>query len=269
MDPPVTDSLCQHSNLILVYVPFLQTNLDYGLPKVSQSAVARIKKQLFNNVAVKLVGSTFAKCTTCDTLQQFIGKSVKGSAEYVSFVKQRNSHLNHHASCRRVYHSWREESKRNKAEIICIIHDKMDTAKTAIPRMQVTTKLTSALGQLPMNVTGMVTHGHGDGAYAHYSTDLWPGDSNYTISSIARLLRRLEEPPIRVTGRLFPYEPANSFFEAMLRGKSRCMDILPDVIPNHGTASVPLPKQLYLQLDNSAKDNKNQFLMAFLSLLTH
>ena len=29
----------------------------------------------------------------------------------------------------------------------------------------------------------------------------------------------------------------------------------------------PLPRKLYLQLDNSAKDNKNKYLMAFLSLL--
>jgi hypothetical protein len=30
----------------------------------------------------------------------------------------------------------------------------------------------------------------------------------------------------------------------------------------------PLPKRLYLQLDNSAKDNKNRFVMAFCLLLT-
>ena len=29
----------------------------------------------------------------------------------------------------------------------------------------------------------------------------------------------------------------------------------------------PLSMKLYLQLDNSAKDNKNKYLMAFLSLL--
>jgi hypothetical protein len=32
---------------------------------------------------------------------------------------------------------------------------------------------------------------------------------------------------------------------------------------------VPLPRNLYLQLDNCAKDNKNQFLMAFMSMLIH
>lgn len=247
----------------------MQTNLSYGLPAVSQSGVSRIKKELFNNVAIKPVGSSFAKCTVCDQLQQFIGKSVKGSAEYVGFVKQRAAHLSHQSSCRRIYHSWREESKRNKAEILCIIHDKMDTAKTAIPRMRVTTKYTASLGQLPINVTGMVTHGHGDGAYAHYSTDCWPANLNYTISSITRLLRRLEGQPIRENRGLFPYPPANSLFEAMLRGKSRCLDVLPPVSEDPPIAPIPLPTNLFLQLDNSAKDNKNQFLMAFLSLLTH
>jgi hypothetical protein len=63
----------------------------------------------------------------------------------------------------------------------------MDTAKTALPRMQVTTKATQGLGQLPMSVTGMVAHGHGNGAYAHYALACWPGDSNATISSLAKL----------------------------------------------------------------------------------
>lgn len=69
-------------------------------------------------------------------------------------------------------------------------------------------------------------------------------------------------------GRMFPHSLANSFFEAMLRGKSSCIELLPP-ITNSSSSPVPLPKKLYLQLDNFAKDNKNQFLMAFLSMLTY
>ena len=183
-------------------------------------------------------------------------------------MKQRTKHLNHQASCRRLYASWREESKRNPQDILCIIHDKMDTYKTALPRMRVITKATHGLEQLPISVTGMVADGHADGAYAHYSTSSWPGDSNFTISSLARLFRRLEGAPIRESGDLFPYQPANGFFEVLLRGKSRCQDSLKRVQQGLERGSVPLPKNLYLQLDNSAKDNKNQYLMAFLSMLT-
>ena len=83
------------------------------LPSILQSVVSRMKRDLFNNVAKKPVESSSAKCTVCDTLQQFIYMSVKGSAEYVSFVKQRTQHHNLQASCRQVYYSWRGESKRN------------------------------------------------------------------------------------------------------------------------------------------------------------
>jgi hypothetical protein len=61
----------------------------------------------------------------------------------------------------------------------------------------------------------------------------------------------------------------------LLHGKSRCSSSIPiskgcNNIPSSPLRrpAVPLPKRLYLQLDNSAKDNKNRFVMAFCSLLT-
>ena len=60
----------------------------------------------------------------------------------------------------------------SSSEFMCIIHDRMDTSKTALPRLRVQNKMISGLGQLPVSLTGMVTHGHDDGAYAHYSNEL-------------------------------------------------------------------------------------------------
>ena len=140
--------------------------------------------------------------------------------------------------------------------------------KTALPRMRVTTKATQGLGQLPMNITSMVSHGHKDDAYTHYSPHCWPRDSNATISSLARLFRRLEGPSIREFGALFEYPPQNSLFEALLRRKSRCLDLLPHTEGMDFQGHKPLSRKLYLQLDNSAKDNKKKDLMVFLSLLT-
>ena len=225
-------------------------------------------KDLFNNIAIKSVRSSFAKCSTCNQLQEFILKSPKGSPKYVKFMKQREEHLAHQQSCRCLYGAWHEESKRNPNEILCIIHDKMDTAKTAFPQMHVITKATQDLGQLPMNVIGMVSHGHRDGAYAHYSPHCWPGDPNATISLLARLFRRLEGPSIQESRALFEYSPQNSLFEALLRGKSRCLDLLPHTERIDFQGHKPLPRKLYLHLDNSANDNKNKYLMAFPSLLT-
>jgi hypothetical protein len=73
----------------------------------------------------------------------------------------------------------------------------MDHTKTAIPQMQRITKATSGLGQILISLTGMLTHEHRDRAYAHYSTTLWPSDSNFTISSLCRVLRALERPPVK------------------------------------------------------------------------
>ena len=181
----------------------MQLNRDYGLRVVNQSTISRIKKEHFNNVYIKPIGSSFAKCTTCDDLQQFIVKSSKGGPNYIEFMKQRTEHLNHQASCCHLYASWREESKRNPQEILCIIHDKMDTSKTALPIMRVTTKATQRLGQFPLSVTRMAAHGHGDGAYVHYAPSCWLGDSNFTISSLARLFLQLEGAPIREGGTSF------------------------------------------------------------------
>ena len=144
----------------------------------------------------------------------------------------------------------------------------MDTSQIALPRLRVQNKMISGLGQLPVSLTRMVTHGHVDGAYAHYSNELWPNDSNFTVSSFARLLRTLERPPSRDSKVLFEHPPHNDFFCKLLRGKSRCLEALP---PATGPPIAPLKsllKNLYLQLDNCAGTNKNRFVMAYLSLLT-
>ena len=82
------------------------------------------------------------------------------------------------------------------------------------------------------------------------------------------LFRSLEGPSVRGSGVLLQYPPQNSLFEALLRGKSRCLDLLPRTEGIDMEGRKPLSRKLYLQLDNSAKDNKNKYLMAFLSLLT-
>jgi hypothetical protein len=151
----------------------------------------------------------------------------------------------------------------------------MDHTKTAIPWMQRIKKATSGLGHIPISLTGMLTDGHGNGAYAHYSMALWPADSNFTISSLCRVLRVLEHAHVKQSKELFRAPPQNSFFDALLHRRSLCSSSIPsskgydDVLsPSPGRLTIPLPKRLYFQLDNSVKDSKNRFVMAFYSLLT-
>lgn len=77
------------------------------------------------------------------------------------------------------------------------MHDGMDTNKTIIHYLQVTTKATTGLFQLHISLVGIVTHGHGDGAYAHNAIVLWPKDSNFTILSLARCFCALEKPQMQ------------------------------------------------------------------------
>ena len=93
-------------------------------------------------------------------------------------------------------------------------------------------------------------------------------------NKICRVLRALERLLVKDSKELFIAPPQNSFFEVLLHGKSRCSALIPPGSANGvpppfpGRPAVPLPKKLFLQLDNSAKDNKNRYVIAFCSLLT-
>jgi hypothetical protein len=78
------------------------------------------------------------------------------------------------------------KNMQSKDEFLCVIHDKMDHAKTTLPRFQMTNKMIFGLGQLPITFIGMITHGHGDEGYVQYSNELWSNDPNFTIGSLLR-----------------------------------------------------------------------------------
>lgn len=73
---------------------------------------------------------------------------------------------------------------------------------------------------------------------------------------------------------LFPTLLQNDFIEALLHGKSKCTSFIPTAIADPtpisrtGRPLVPLSKKLYLELDNSAKDDYNWFVMVFCLLQT-
>lgn len=47
--------------------------------------------------------------------------------------------------------------------------------------------------QLQVALIGMITHGHGEGHYGHFTLNgFWPADPNLTIGSIAFCLQNLE-----------------------------------------------------------------------------
>jgi hypothetical protein len=65
---------------------------------------------------------------------------------------------------------------------------------------------------------------------------------------------------------LFEHLPHNAFFAHVLQGKSRCICELK--MPNSVVGPNHLSNFFLLQMDNCVKDNKNQYLLTFMSLLT-
>jgi hypothetical protein len=76
--------------------------------------------------------------------------------------------------------------------------------------------------KLPVAVTGMIAHGHGDVQYAYYGLDIYPSNLNHTIGSIPKLLRDLESPPLYSTRQLFVGGSSSLLFQALLSGTDIC-----------------------------------------------
>jgi hypothetical protein len=167
---------------------------------------------------------------------------------------------------RELYYANRNLSISEPEKVLTIIHDKMDHSKIASPHFSHKNKSTEAFMKLPVSVTGMIAHGHGDIQYAHYGLDLYPADSNHIVVSVAKVLRDLEDVPKFVSRQIFPDSHASPLFEALLEGGNVCNSLLP---PPQSESVVPkaLPPVLHLQLDNAYSDNKNRYTFCFFSLL--
>ena len=76
--------------------------------------------------------------------------------------------------------------------------------------------------KLPISVTGMIAHGHGDIRYAHYGLDIFPTDSNHIVGSIAKLLKDFELPPKYSLRELFSGSGSAPLFTALLARAKMC-----------------------------------------------
>ena len=169
---------------------------------------------------------------------------------------------------RELYYANQFLSEKEPRKCVTIIHDKMDHSKTSSPHFSHKSKHMDSFMNLPISVTGMIAHGHGDIRYAHYGLDIFPTDSNHTMGSIAKLLRDLELPPKYSLQELFSGSGSAPLFTALLAGAEMCTSSLPPQDAEEVSAK-PLPLVLNLQLDNATGNNKNRFVFAFCSLLTY
>ncbi|KAL3685746.1 hypothetical protein R1sor_003768 [Riccia sorocarpa] len=232
----------------------------------------------------------FAKCDTCIKLKLQLMEERRPDFRR-PIEEERNEHMREQMSRRSVYYAKRALAKAQPERYLCIIHDKMDQAKTNIPRLADNMKRLHIGGciPLPINLTGMLTHGREPGIVCHLSlTGLWPGDPNFTVSSLAGCIRDLEQVPDNGdhTGDLSRTTSNQSLFTCLLDqttfkatlGREGAVDST--YFELHGSGSEPtaatdtlpttftkLPRAFLLQMDNSAKDNKNIHVLAFCSEL--
>ena len=68
------------------------------------------------------------------------------------------------------------------------MHDKMDHTKTASLVFTYKTKHLNGFIKLPISMSRMLAHGHGNVRHVHNGLDFYPHDANYTLGSIAKLL---------------------------------------------------------------------------------
>ena len=98
--------------------------------------------------------------------------------------------------------------ERYPKEYLRIIHDKMDKTKTSIPRLHVKSKSVAGTN-LGLSLTGMLTHRHNTWGFGHFSLPFVHMGSQFTITSLAKCLRGLQDPQLDMYGD-FLYESGSS-----------------------------------------------------------
>nr|PNR26858.1 hypothetical protein PHYPA_030339 [Physcomitrium patens] len=243
-----------------------EVNTAFGLREVSSSNLSKIRASRFPKFDVKRPGDNFARCGTCDKYKELKKGAIGGSEQAMKWTMKLEKHLGIARAHREYYYAKRYYSQTYPDECVTIMHDKMDHAKTASSVFSHKNKELNALVKLPVSVTGMIAHGHGDVHYAHYGLDIFPHDSNYTIGSMTKLLHDLEEPPKSSSRELFLGFGSTALFCSILKGAEMCKTSL-DPQPERLVGATPLPSILNVQMDNATRENKNRYVFAFWSLL--
>lgn len=204
------------------------TNEELGVGKISQPTMSVLRSNYVKEVGIKKKGSNFSKCTTCCELSERKSKMTGGREERELLRADEDRHHKDHTEGRMLYHAWRFESIHRPKEVLCMIHDKMDHCKTALPRMPRCPKSLDGVQRVPVTLTGILTHGHGPKAIAQYNVGVWPADPNACIGSLDSILRMLENPKPTVKS-LLEGPDTTELFSNMLFGR---IPVLGDMVQN-------------------------------------
>ena len=251
------------------------------LEEISLSSFYKAWRENYANFSIYQQGA-FAKCSVCSLLRDRLANERRTEARDIIFG-ERLAHIALANSRKTQYYTNRALAQMSPQKYLSIIHDKMDQAKTGLPRMWESNKdFQNNCAPLPLALTGMLVHGREPHAFGHFSvTGLWPSDPNFTITSLAKLFSDLENwrgdysGDLAKTGDDAQKHPllhalmdATAFKTGYLPHVNKSLD---DFANKEASTPVrfplgsftPLPRHLLLQLDNSGKDNKNKHVLGF------
>ena len=163
-------------------------NNSFGLKEVSLSNLSKICCRNFEEYNAKRSRDNFAQCSSCDKYHLLRKLHQLGMQAGLLLATKLQKHLNKAWAHRDLYATNQYRSKCFPHEYVTIMHDKMDHAKTSSFVFFHKTKHLDGFMKLPIFVSGMLAHKHGDVKYVHYELDMYPHDANYIVGSIAKLL---------------------------------------------------------------------------------
>lgn len=204
-----------------------QVQMENSMKKISKSSCSKIRKKYFSEYQIKRRGDGFACCGRCDHLTQLCNGHPLRSAAYDLVQRMLQCLVREQEAAQTTYSFSKALSSHRPKQVLSIMHDKMDHSKTAFPCIAHRSKTLDSFAKLPVSVTGILAHSHGNRKYAHYTLDLYLIDSNQTIGSIATLLRDLEKPPKSSNpAALFAGAGKTNLYHAALFGSKECVKSL-------------------------------------------
>ena len=125
-----------------------------GCGPISLSKLSVIKNQQFAEYILKRPGDKFARCTACEKYKGLRDAHPIGTESHTRHQTKYIEHVNNQEAHRQDYYKNRALSIMRPTEVLTVIHDKMDHAKTACPCYARKIKATDGLFKLPVAVTG-------------------------------------------------------------------------------------------------------------------
>lgn len=200
--------------------------------------------------------SRFSKCDVCSaikegrertlnqTVRMWLGEILEKHIKLEKFVHSycMCAYVNlctYNRDEREKYAKHRQKSIKNPGKYMSLIIDGMDQAKTDIPHIISNPKAMAGSVTLETHITGVRIHGWGTTMFINCGE--FHHDSNLTIDILLRVFDK---------------------FKVYTQFKIKCERTV-----IHLYLQEKLPPVLYVQMDNTCRDNKNKFVLTFVALL--